>query len=109
MELKQFDNKKGQERARTLQAIFESKSKVENIYFSLCSCLYNEALIATTSELEEVDIKQFIRCFLDNDKLMRTYIHNRIISKTPEGSFVFVGNHLKGFEAILGLVFLPRF
>lgn len=98
---------KGLENAELMQSIFEGNS-TEDVHLTLCPCLHSRAMLMSKSELTLKKTKQFVRNIMDCDKKISTYVHNRLITKSKESKFIFIGNYLNSHSEIYGILLLPN-
>lgn len=92
--------------AKLMQSIFEGKTS-EDVHLTLCPCLNTKAMIMSQYEMTEQMTQTFIRNLMDCDKLISTYVHNRLIKKTKESTFIFIGNYLDTYKDVYGILLLP--
>ncbi len=92
--------------AKLMQSIFEGEVS-KDIHLTLCPCLNTKAMIMSQFEITEQVTQKFIRNLMDCDKLISTYVHNRLIKKSKGSTFIFIGNYLDSYKDIYGILLLP--
>lgn len=97
----------GIKNAKLMQSIFEGH-RSEDVHLTLCPCLSTKAMIMSQFEINEQITQQFIRNLMDCDKIISTYVHNRLIKRTHNSTFIFIGNYLDTYKHIYGILLLPE-
>lgn len=105
---KTYQNTRNQgiKNAKLMQAIFEGRTS-EDIHLTLCPCLNTKAMIMSQNEITEQMTQTFIRNLMDCDKIISKYVHNRLIKKTKDSTYIFIGNYLNTYKNIYGILLLP--
>lgn len=98
---------KGKSNALLMKSIFYGETHTD-VNLTLCPCLHSRAMIMSKTELSDKQTAQFIRNIMDCDKKIRTYVHNRLISKSENSTFIFIGNYLNTYDDIYGILLLPN-
>lgn len=102
----QKSKNQGINNAKLMQSIFEGKTS-EDVHLTLCPCLHTKAMVMSQFEISEQITQTFIRNLMDCDKVISTYVHNRLIKKTKDSTFIFIGNYLDSYKDIYGILLLP--
>lgn len=97
---------KGLKNAHYMHSLFQGNCS-DDVHFTLCPCLNKKAMLMSSSEITEEETQVFIRNLMDCDKLISTYVHNRLIRKEESSIYIFIGNYLSSFQHIYGILLLP--
>lgn len=102
----QNSRNQGIKNAQLMQSIFEGKLSAD-VHLTACPCLKTKAMIMSQSEITEQMTQTFIRNLMDCDQIISTYVHNRLIKRTQDSTFIFIGNYLETYKHIYGILLLP--
>lgn len=102
----QSKTNRGLRNAKYMHALFQGECS-DDVHLTLCPCLNKKAMLMSSSEITEEETQIFIRNLMDCDKLISTYVHNRLIQKKESSTYIFIGNYLNSFKHIYGILLLP--
>lgn len=105
--LYQRTRNQGIKNAKLMQSIFEGE-KSEDVHLTLCPCLQMKAMVMSKIEMTEQMTQSFIRNLMDCDQVISTYVHNRLIKRSEDSTFIFIGNYLETYEDVYGILLLPE-